>query len=74
MYHYAALPGRTPLAEGWHQIDRLTFELNIAYPMYVSGELAPDEVHPLMWTDQALEWTRAWYRAHVPGPYYWEED
>lgn len=72
-YHYAAQPGRIPRAEGWFHLDRITFDLNIAYPMYESGALAPEQFHPESETASGRELARTWYREHVPGPYYWEQ-
>lgn len=75
-YHYSAQPGRVPAADDWFHIDRLTFELNIAYPEYASGTLPPDQLHPLHYTDEGRELARRWYELNVPEPaegYYWKQ-
>jgi hypothetical protein len=72
MYHYAAIAGRAPAADGWLHADRITFDQVIAYPAYVSGRLAPHELHPLHYTPAGLERAREWYRRNVPPPWPWE--
>lgn len=71
-YHYAAHAGRVPKAEEWLHLDRLTFELNIAFPMYAGGQLAPHETHPLYGTPEGRQLARDWYAANVPPPWYWQ--
>lgn len=72
-WHYSAHPGRKPKAEGWYHLDRLNFELNIAYPMYVNGQLAPHETHPAYGTEEGKHMARLWYAQNVPhADRYWE--
>jgi hypothetical protein len=73
-YHYSATEKREGVIQGWLGHDRLTFDQNFALPMYMSGELKPDELHPEWNTAAGLEITRQWYIDHVPRGqgYYWE--
>lgn len=71
-YHYAALPGRVPKAEGWFHLDRITFDLNVAYPLYESGQLQPHETHPAYGTTEGRKMARDWYAEHVAGVGYWQ--
>lgn len=71
-YHYAATIGRDNRI-GWLGQDRLVFDQNVAYPMYVAGTLALDELHPEAKTDRGREMAREWYLQHVGGACpYWE--
>lgn len=71
-YHYAAGLGRDGRIEGWLGQDRLAFDHNVAYPMYVDGSLAPTDLHPLAKTLEGREAAREWYRTNV-GHVYWED-
>lgn len=70
-YHYAAFEGRDNAIEGWLGADRLTFDQNIAYPLYVEGKLGLDELHPEWNTINGREMSRQWYETNVPPPYPW---
>lgn len=71
-YHFAAGVGRDDMIDGWLGLDRLTFDQNIAYPMYRRGELALDQLHSEAKTLRGREMARDWYRTHVKPPYPWE--
>jgi hypothetical protein len=74
-YHYVASEGRDGMIDGWLGQDRLTFDANIAYPMYKSGELKLDEFHPEYQTLKGRQMSRDWYEKNVPRPpegYPWE--
>lgn len=72
-YHFAAGVGRDNMIPGWLGFDRLTFDHNVAYSLYESGDLALDEMHPEWNTERGLQMSRDWYRANVPPPYPWEQ-
>jgi hypothetical protein len=69
-YHYAAGVGRDGMIEGWLGQDRLAFDHNIAYPMYVNGGLPLDQLHPEAKTARGRQMARDWYQRHV-GQIYW---
>lgn len=71
-YHYAAHAGRIPQADGWLHLDRLNFELNIAFHSYANGSLPEHKVHPDYGTPQGRQMARDWYASNVAGPRYWE--
>lgn len=62
IYNYAAPIGRSK--GEWTEQDFLDFDLTIAYPMYVSGELSPTEQHPQRLTSEGLERVREWRRVN----------
>lgn len=70
-YHYAATVGRDDQVDGWLGMDRLTFDQNIAYPMYVDGTLPVNELHPEARTQIGRQRARNWYLQNV-GRTYWE--
>lgn len=71
-YHYAAFVGRDNAIDGWLGVDRLTFDQNIALPLYESGALPVDQLHPEWDTIEGREMSRRWYEANVSPPYPWE--
>lgn len=72
-YHYVAMPGRNLKVDGWLGTDRLTFDHNIAYPMYRDGSLPLDSLHPEAKSIAGREMAREWYRQNVhTGELYWE--
>lgn len=72
-YHYAAHAGRIPRdSEGWMHLDRLNFDLNVAFDCYVNGTLPPKQLHHAHGTPEGRQMAREWYKTHVPGPGYWE--
>lgn len=70
-YHYAAFVGRDGAIDGWLGQDRLVFDHNIAYPLYVNGELELDRLHSEAKTNDGREAARRWYLQNV-GHTYWE--
>lgn len=72
-YHFAAGVGRDEMIDGWLGFDRLTFDQNIAYPMYRAGTLPLDQLHPEAKTLRGREMAREWYRKFVPPPYPWKD-
>lgn len=71
-YHYAARVGRDHMVDGWLGQDRLAFDQNIAYPMYVDGSLPLNLVHPAAHTPIGRQMARDWYLQNV-GQTYWED-
>jgi hypothetical protein len=67
-FHYTASSGRDQMIDGWTGLDRLTFDQNIAYPLYQKGELDPLEKHPEWNTIKGRNMARAWYMKYVPKP------
>lgn len=58
IYNYAPQIGR---ARGdWTEQDYLDFDLTVAYPMYVSGDLSVTERHPLRETPEGQRLVREW--------------
>lgn len=72
MYHYTAQAGRIP-GDDWYHLDRLNFDLNIAYPKYVSGALKPDQTHRASGTAEGLRLARDWYLDNCSDVRYWEQ-
>lgn len=64
IYNYAAAHGRNK--GDWGEVDFLDFDLTVAYPMYLSGELQVDEPHPLRRTPEGLQMVREWRAATFP--------
>jgi hypothetical protein len=63
MFNYAAPVGRT--RGDWTEQDFLDFDLNIAYPLYIDGQLKPTDRHPSRGTAMGLAMARAWRRENV---------
>jgi hypothetical protein len=73
-YHYVAQAGRFgDDAPGWTHTDRITFDLNITFPMYRDGSLPPHDRHPEWGTRAGRDHARDWYRQNVPQPWPWED-
>lgn len=73
LYHYLAIPKRAPRPDDWAPADRLDFDLAIALPAYMAGQVAPGDLHPLHDTPAGRDLARAMRRLHRPPPYHWEE-
>lgn len=63
IFNYAAQIGRS--RDDWTEQDYLDFDLNIAYPMYLSGALRPSDRHPLRNTPEGLKAARDWRAKNV---------
>lgn len=72
-FHYSAQPGRIPKGHGWHHVDLLTYDMNIAYPMYASGQLPPTALPPARLQPEGRAQAREWYRAALDPPWPWDD-
>jgi GT2 family glycosyltransferase len=64
-YHLVAQEGRIPSYDGWMHVDLLDYDLNIAYPQYASGSLAPGSLPSTRGTPGGRAEARAWRVAGV---------
>jgi hypothetical protein len=62
LYHFAASEGRAPRYDGWLHSDLLAYDMNIAYPRYIAGELVPTELPETRGTAAGREEARDFLR------------